>query len=79
MWRQSSTRLRGRHDEPDEEGREGVRPLGYDALQDASEPEYIRGERSMSVGDIVEQEGEYYGCVSIGWQEIDLVKGSDGS
>lgn len=31
--------------------------------------------RSMSVGDIVERENEYYTCVPIGWQKIDVLEG----
>ena len=46
---------------------------GYDALHESGDPAYIRGERSLSVGDIVERDGQYYACASIGWQEIELV------
>jgi hypothetical protein len=46
---------------------------GYDALHNPGEPDYIRGERSMSVGDIVERDGEYYACAPVGWQEIAIV------
>lgn len=48
---------------------------GYDALTDSGEPDYIRGERSMSVGDIVERDDQYYACAPIGWKEIRLIEG----
>lgn len=47
----------------------------YDPFMQAGEPEYIRGERSMSVGDIVEQDDTYYACAQVGWEEIKLVEG----
>lgn len=31
-----------------------------------------QGVRSMSVGDIVEQEDDYYLCCSVGWDEIEI-------
>lgn len=31
--------------------------------------------RSMSVGDIVDHDDQYYMCASIGWDEIELVEG----
>lgn len=40
---------------------------GYDALTDPSEPAYIHGIRSLSVGDIVERDDTYYACAPIGW------------
>lgn len=46
---------------------------GYDAFHDPSEPDYIHGERSLSVGDIAEQD-QYYVCAPIGWQELQLVE-----
>lgn len=48
---------------------------GYDALTDASDPAYVRGIRSLSVGDIVERDGRYNACAPIGWQEIELIEG----
>lgn len=48
---------------------------GYDAFLYNGEPDYIRGVRSMSVGDIIEREGTYFGCEQIGWQEIEIVEG----
>jgi len=47
----------------------------YDLMQAPEPPEYIRGVRSLSVGDIAEQDGTRYTCEPIGWQELDLVKG----
>lgn len=49
-----------------------VQNHGYDAQQGTDQPEYIRGERSMSVGDIVEIDGTYYVAASIGWDEIEV-------
>ena len=45
---------------------------GYDAFDETGEPEYVRGERSMSVGDIVEIDGRHYIAASIGWDEIEI-------
>ncbi|NUC74734.1 hypothetical protein HTZ84_20955 [Haloterrigena sp. SYSU A558-1] len=45
---------------------------GYDALIESGEPDYVRGERSMSVGDIVEINGTYYMAASIGWEAVDI-------
>lgn len=47
---------------------------GYDALHDLGEPDYIRGERSMSVGDIVERDDGYYACGPVGWHPIALTE-----
>lgn len=47
----------------------------YDPFMHPGEPEYIRGERSMSVGDIVEHGDTYYGCAPFGWEEIELLDG----
>lgn len=44
---------------------------GYDGLTESREPDYIHGERSMSVGDIVERNNQYYACAPIGWQELE--------
>lgn len=50
---------------------------GYDSFAHGGEmPEYIRGERSLSVGDVVELDGAYYLCRSIGWEEV-TVSGGD--
>ena len=46
----------------------------YDALHEPGEPDYVRGERSMSVGDIVERDEQYYVCVPMGWQDVELVE-----
>jgi hypothetical protein len=45
---------------------------GYDAMDDPGEPDYLRGERSMSVGDVVEIDGRYYMAAAIGWQEVEV-------
>ncbi|QIB75332.1 hypothetical protein G3I44_14170 [Halogeometricum borinquense] len=45
---------------------------GYDAFTETRDPEYIRGERSLSVGDIVQFEDEYYVCASIGWEQVEI-------
>lgn len=55
-----------------------VQNHGYNSFTDSSEPDYIRGARSMSVGDITELDGTYYACSPIGWQEIDLVSTDGG-
>lgn len=34
----------------------------YDALTASSDPDYIRSERSMSVGDIVERDDQFHAC-----------------
>lgn len=52
-----------------------VQNHGYDAFHESSEPEYIRGERSMSVGDIVEHGDSYYACAPIHWREIAVLEG----
>ena len=52
-----------------------VQNHGYDAFNESGTPEYVRGIRSLSVGDVVEEEDTLYACVSIGWQELELVEG----
>jgi hypothetical protein len=37
-------------------------------------PDYIHGERSMSVGDVLETADEYHICRSIGFQKLQLRK-----
>jgi hypothetical protein len=32
----------------------------------------------MSVGDILEQNGTYYGCEQVGWREVEIVEGDTG-
>lgn len=49
-----------------------VQSHGYDGTQ--GEPEYVRGERSMSVGDVVEIDGTYYVAAAIGWEELEVVE-----
>lgn len=48
---------------------------GYDARHETDAPDYLRPERSMSVGDVVERSDTYHVCAPIGWQELDLVEG----
>lgn len=48
---------------------------GYDALHETDAPDYIRPERSLSVGDVVERDAQYYACAPIGWQELALLEG----
>ncbi len=45
---------------------------GFDTFGETREPEYIRGERSMSVGDIVEFDDTYFQAKSIGFEEIEV-------
>lgn len=47
---------------------------GYDAFNASSKPEYLRGIRSMSVGDVVTQDDKHYACAPIGWQEVRLAE-----
>ncbi|QLG62055.1 hypothetical protein [Halorarum salinum] len=54
-----------------------VQNHGYDALTETGEPDYVRGERSMSVGDIVVIDGTYYVAASIGWDEICINREGD--
>lgn len=44
----------------------------YDAFTETGEPEYIHGVRSMTAGDIVEIDGEYFQAKSIGWEQIEV-------
>lgn len=53
---------------------------GYDPLCSQTLPKYIHGERSMSVGDIIEIEDgeqEYHIAVPIGFQEITIDERGD--
>jgi len=52
-----------------------VQNHGYDAFQEAGEPAYLRGIRSMSVGDVVTHGDSHYACAPIGWQDLQLVEG----
>lgn len=54
-----------------------VQNHGYDAFNESGTPGYVRGIRSLSVGDVVEHAEALYACVSIGWQKLNLVE--DGS
>lgn len=45
---------------------------GYDALHETEQPEYIHGEPSMSIGDIVAIDGTYYMAAAVGWDEIEI-------
>lgn len=46
---------------------------GYDAFDDPDDPGYIHGIRSMSIGDVVRIDGDFYQAKSIGWEEIDVI------
>lgn len=48
---------------------------GYDAFHESRDPEYLRGIRSMSVGDIVTEGDTHFACAPIGWEELRLVEG----
>jgi hypothetical protein len=52
-----------------------VQNHGYDAFTESGTPGYVRGIRSLSVGDVVEQDETLYACISIGWQELELFEG----
>lgn len=45
---------------------------GYEPIDELGPPEYIRGERSMAVGDIVETADAMCMAATIGWAEIEL-------
>mgnify|MGYP000474574769 CR=1 FL=1 len=46
---------------------------GYPGLdQPEQDPEYVHGVRSMSAGDVVEIDGEYYQAKAIGWEQIEV-------
>lgn len=51
---------------------------GYDAFHESGAPEYIRGIRSMSVGDMVRHGDTHYACAPISWNEIDILPGGTG-
>ncbi len=42
-------------------------------------PDYIHGERSMSVGDVVEIDGSYYVAAPVGFEELDIYTEEDGA
>jgi len=44
----------------------------------AGTPEYIHGERSLSVGDVVEIDDEYYVAAPTGWKQIDVYEEEGG-
>lgn len=45
---------------------------------DRESEEFLRqAVHSLSVGDIIEEDGEYYACLPIGWQEL-LLEGDPG-
>jgi hypothetical protein len=52
-----------------------VQDHGYDTRIQPDEPGYIHGERSMSVGDVVEIEDQYYIADTVGWDDIDVEEG----
>lgn len=43
---------------------------GYDHFEESGEPDYVKGVRSMSVGDVIEIDGTYYQAKAIGFEEI---------
>jgi len=45
---------------------------GYDAFEDSSEPEYIHGIRSMSIGDVIQFEDRYLQAQAFGFEDLDL-------
>lgn len=47
----------------------------YDPFHDPSTPAYLRGIRSLSVGDVVARNDAYYACAPVGWQDLDLATG----
>lgn len=54
-----------------------ARNHGYAPAQPDDAPAYVRGIRSLSVGDVAAQGDRYYGCAPVGWQDLDLVGGGD--
>lgn len=52
---------------------------GYDPFHEEDAPAYVRGVRSLSVGDVVERDDAYHACAPIGWRELDVVEGDAGS
>jgi len=44
----------------------------YDAFTETGEPEYVHGVRSMTAGDVVEIDGEYFQAKAIGWEPIEV-------
>jgi hypothetical protein len=51
---------------------------GYDPFEQPGEPEYVHGIRSMSVGDVIEVDGQYFQAKAIGFEEIDIIGEEDG-
>lgn len=45
---------------------------GYDALGETGEPDYIRGIRSMSVGDVIQIRDRYFQVKDVGFGEINV-------
>jgi len=45
---------------------------GYDSFEETGEPEYIRGIRSMTAGDIIEVDDQYFQARAIGFEEINV-------
>lgn len=45
---------------------------GYDAFEETSDPEYIRGIRSMTPGDVIQVEDSLYQVRGIGFEEIEV-------
>lgn len=59
----------------DEATTHAVQNHGYDDFTNPGKPGYIRGIRSMSVGDAVEHGDTHYACAPIGWQEMNILEG----
>lgn len=47
---------------------------GYNPRLQPGEPEYVRGIRSISVGDVLENNGQLYACLTVGWGELELLE-----
>ena len=45
---------------------------GYDSFEETGEPEYIRGIRSMTAGDIIEVGDQYFQARGIGFEDISV-------
>ena len=52
-----------------------VQNHGYDAFDETGEPDYVHGVRSMSVGDVIEQDGDYQIAMSVGFEDLELSDG----
>ena len=50
---------------------------GYDSFQETGEPEYIRGIRSMTPGDVIQLDDSFYQVRGIGFEEIEVGGGQE--